>query len=92
MRKAPIAIMFFFIVMLFDLRPAPAADAAPWCAVLSMGHGAAYWDCQYATFEACRPTVLAGNRGFCNQNPRFEGWWRPQEPAPRHIKRRARHG
>ncbi len=76
--------------MLFDLRPAPAAGYAPWCAVLSMGHGDAFWDCQYATLEACRPHVLAGNRGFCNQNPWFEGWWGAREPAPPHRKRRHR--
>jgi len=30
-----------------------------------------YEDCQYWSFEQCRPVVLAGNRGFCNPNPRF---------------------
>jgi Protein of unknown function (DUF3551) len=43
----------------------------PWCAVISMGPGAVYEDCQYYSFEACRPVVLAGNRGFCNHNPRY---------------------
>jgi hypothetical protein len=43
---------------------------SPWCAVLDMGKGA-YWDCQYRSFEQCGPTVLAGNRGWCNPNPYF---------------------
>jgi hypothetical protein len=50
----------------------PAAYAfgdAPWCAVIGLGPGDVYWDCQYSTFEACVPNVLAGNRGFCNLNP-----------------------
>ena len=54
----------------FEARPV-LANEAPWCAVISLGPGAVYWDCQYATFEACRPNVLAGNRGFCNVNPEY---------------------
>jgi hypothetical protein len=42
---------------------------APWCAVISLGPGGVYWDCQYRTIEECVPNVLAGNRGFCNLNP-----------------------
>lgn len=78
--------------LLFDLRPAPAGGYAPWCAVLSMGRGDAIWDCRYATFEQCRPNILAGNRGFCNQNPWYEGWWTGQEPARRPLKRRRHRG
>jgi hypothetical protein len=44
---------------------------APWCAVINIGTGTVYWDCQYPTFEACYDlgNILAGNRGFCNLNP-----------------------
>jgi hypothetical protein len=59
-------------VMSFDGRPARAYEA-PWCAVISLGMGDAYWDCQYRSFEECAPNVLAGNRGFCNPNPRYIG-------------------
>ena len=53
------------------LQPAAADyDEAPWCAVLGMGKGV-YWDCQYRSFEACQPNVVAGNRGWCNPNPYF---------------------
>jgi hypothetical protein len=74
----------------FDLRPASARYEAPWCAVLMMGAGDAIWDCQYRTVEECVPNVLAGNRGFCNMNPRWEGWNQPTEPRRRHGKRHAR--
>lgn len=76
----------FMAAMLFDLRPAPAADA-PWCAVLSFGANGAYWDCRYASIEDCRPNVLAGNRGFCNPNPRWPGWYSQAEAPARHGKR-----
>ena len=35
------------------------------------------WDCEYETVDACRPAVLAGNRGFCALNP----YYRPY-PTP----------
>jgi len=90
MRKILIAAVFVAAIF-FDLRPAPAAaGAAPWCAVITLGNDDVYWDCQYATFEACRPNVLAGNRGFCNPNPA----WNPAAAvAPRKVRRhRVHHG
>jgi len=72
----------------FYPMPFNVAQAAegPWCAVISLGPGAVYEDCQYRTFEACRPVVLSGNRGFCNQNPRWAG------PVPtKRTKRRVQH-
>jgi hypothetical protein len=46
---------------------------ASWCAVISLGTGDAYWDCQYHSFEDCyrRGNILAGNRGFCNLSPYY---------------------
>jgi hypothetical protein len=58
--------------LLVDSRPAPAAEM-PWCGVISIGYGAVYWDCRYRTFEECYPNVLSGNRGFCIQNPAYQG-------------------
>jgi hypothetical protein len=40
--------------------PAAAADVAAWCAVINYGE---YWDCQYRTFEECRPNALANVAG-----------------------------
>jgi len=71
-------------VMAFGPKPALAqVGNAPWCAVISLGTGDVYWDCQYATIEQCVPNVLAGNRGFCNHNPRFSGWYGPESQVPR---------
>jgi hypothetical protein len=44
------------------------ADVAAWCAVIKGGE---YWDCQYRSFEDCRPNVIGGSRGWCNPNPYF---------------------
>lgn len=68
-----------------DLRPAKASGDAPWCAIVSLGEDASYEDCRYSSFEECRPNVLAGNRGFCNPNPRYVGNTAAQ---PRKSKRR----
>ena len=68
----------------FGLQPA-AAYEAPWCAVVSMGTGSVYWDCQYRSFEECRPNVLAGNRGWCNPSPYYVA------PSAQHKQPRKRH-
>jgi hypothetical protein len=67
----------------------PAAAKAvepPWCAFIAVAQDAVYEDCQYYTFESCRSVVLAGNRGFCNHNPRYTG-----PVATKHAKRRVQH-
>jgi hypothetical protein len=71
--------------MTIDQRPAHAYEA-PWCAVIDFGAGDAYWDCQYRSLEECVPNVLAGNRGFCNENPRFHGAEQPRR-QPKHPRR-----
>ena len=48
---------------------ATRAAKGPWCANINIGTGNVYEDCQYWSFEACQPNVLAGNHGFCNLNP-----------------------
>jgi hypothetical protein len=53
----------------FGLQPANAYEA-PWCAVYSTDQEGVYWDCQYRSFEECRPNALA-NRGWCNPSPYF---------------------
>ncbi|HZQ13446.1 MAG TPA: DUF3551 domain-containing protein [Pseudolabrys sp.] len=60
------------IAVIVQAHPAQAREA-PWCAVLGMGDDAIYWDCQYQSFEQCYPNILAGNRGFCNPNPAYQG-------------------
>lgn len=62
----------------------PAANAGAgnnrWCAVYRIGSDT-FETCDYPTIEACRPFVIAGNRGVCNENPRFV------EPAARHKRK-----
>jgi hypothetical protein len=41
-----------------------------WCDVTN-------WNCQFDTVEECRPTLFAGNHGFCSQNP----YWHPDPTA-----------
>ena len=76
-------------VSALEARPVQAYEG-PWCAVINIGTGSVYEDCQYASIEACRPNVLAGNRGFCNPNPRWVGGY-PSGAKPRH-KRKAYNG
>ena len=74
----------------FGTSPSQAFGDAPWCAVINIGTGTVYWDCQYPTFEACYHlgNILAGNRGFCNLNP----WPGPSQVVSyRHPKRHAQY-
>jgi len=72
------------VAVLLEARPLQAKEG-PWCAVLNYGNGSAYEDCQYFSIEACRPHVLAGNRGFCNLNPRWVAAYDPYaRPRARH--------
>ena len=60
-------------LMFQTLAPAPArANEGPWCAIRNFGSDASE-DCQFRTFEECRQTIVAGIRGFCDQNPRWQG-------------------
>ena len=71
------------------LRPTAQAYEAPWCAVIELSKGSAYWDCQYRSFDDCyrRGNILAGNRGFCNPSPYYVG---NVTEKKRQAKRRAR--
>lgn len=68
------------------LQPAQARQA-PWCAVIQLGPGSNYWDCQYQSFDDCyrRGNILGGNRGFCNASPYYAA--NAAEPK-RTVKRR----
>ncbi len=67
---------------LLHLAPTAATaqyySSAPWCAVVSLGAGDVHWECIYRSIEQCRPTILAGNRGFCNPNPYYAGAAEPR--------------
>jgi len=54
-------------------NPGPArAGEGPWCALLNFGSDLTE-DCQYRSIDECRQTIIAGFRGFCNPNPRWQG-------------------
>ena len=59
----------------------------PWCAVINYGTSEVRWECYYRSLDECVPNVLAGNRGFCNQNPYWRG---PALPAKRQRNHRAK--
>ena len=58
--------------MLLRLPTSQAYYEGPWCAVTNVGH-AARWNCSMPSIEVCRQEVIAGNRGWCNPNPRWGG-------------------
>lgn len=61
-----------FVVAALSFAPGPARSSeAAWCAVADIGWGSADWDCQYYSLEECVHHILAGNRGFCSLNPRY---------------------
>ena len=45
----------------------------PWCALTDIGGGVMHENCTIPTFEMCVQEVIAGNRGFCIPNPRWQG-------------------
>lgn len=74
-----------------DQQPAMAYEA-PWCAVYSYGWSGVIWECQYRSVEECAPHVTAGNRGFCNPNPRFQAVQQPERKRSVRRHPRRRHG
>lgn len=85
MTRLTIAAALAFAIMGFSPGPA-AAREAPWCAFRDVGFGTFTEDCSYWSLEACVPEVIAGNRGFCNPNPRYKG--PPPESRRKHRVRR----
>ena len=71
MSRIVIAAFVFAAAFVIHARAAEAMEG-PWCAVLNFGSDVTE-DCQYRTFEECAPHVIAGFRGFCNHNPRWQG-------------------
>ena len=58
---------------------ASQAYEMPWCALTEIAGGAMYENCSLPTFELCVQEVIAGNRGFCIPNPR----WQAPRPTAR---------
>jgi len=85
-KRPTAAITITAAVTCLGVASGQAGGNAPWCAVINIGTGTVYWDCQYPTFEACYhlANILAGNRGFCNLNP----WPAPAQVVPYKQKKR----
>ena len=47
------------VAVLLEARPVQAYEG-PWCAMMSMGNGAVYEDCQYASFGGLPPQCAGG--------------------------------
>jgi len=78
------------VAMLVNPSAGNAVYQGPWCSV-ETGRGSGYYNCRMRTFEECRLEVVAGNRGFCTQNPNWPGWYNGQGDAlPAARKRRTR--
>jgi hypothetical protein len=80
--KGVVGIMLIVIAagaaLLLDPRASQAYER-PWCALTDIGGGVMHENCTLPTFEMCVQEVIAGNRGFCIPNPR----WQVPPPAPR---------
>jgi hypothetical protein len=72
MTRMTLVVMAGLAGAFLGLQPAQAHNA-PWCAVIGLGPGTVYWDCQYGSFEACYRygNILGGNRGTCNPSPYY---------------------
>ena len=69
MRKFALVCLAFTAAIVFGLQPAHAYYGnGAWCAVQSIGPGVTE-RCYFNDFESCRLEVIAGNRGFCTNNP-----------------------
>jgi hypothetical protein len=88
MGKLSLAVVTFAAVTLLGAHPSQAYGNAPWCAVVSVDQDAIVEQCVFADLETCRQEVIAGNRGFCNQNPRWAGY--APTPAKR-LRKRVHH-
>ena len=89
MRRFSLAAAAFAAITLLGTHPSQAYYGnAPWCAVVNLGHGSSVARCVYWSFEACRPNVIAGNRGFCNTNPYWAGHL---AASPKPIRKRVRY-
>jgi hypothetical protein len=56
----------------------------PWCAYMNTGAGRVEEDCTIESLAVCRQMVIAGNRGFCTQNPAFNYSEYPIRKKKRH--------
>ena len=90
MRKFLLVLTALAAGTLLGNRPSQTYYEGPWCAVVSIGRGSIVERCDFRDFETCRLEVISGNRGFCNQNPRWPGYYASPSPKPRLSRKRIR--
>jgi hypothetical protein len=90
MRKFCLVAAISTIATLVTTGASHAQYNAPWCAVQSLGQGSMVERCVFWDFETCRREVVAGNRGYCNQNPRFAGYVAATPPKRKVRRKHAR--
>jgi hypothetical protein len=82
--KLSIAIAVCAGAMCLDVPASRAFGDAPWCAMISLGGGGIWWDCEYRTFEACGANA---DHAFCNLNPSPGPSMAAAAAPPEHRKR-----
>jgi hypothetical protein len=90
MMRIALPIAAFALIPCADDSPslAQAYGPAPWCAVMETGGGSYQRECVYDSIEDCAPNVIAGNRGFCQQNPFYRAVPAQYPPHLRHWRYR----
>jgi len=83
MRSVLIVILAAGSALLLGPAASHAYGSGPWCAMVNTG-GNEEWNCGFASLDLCRQQVIAGNRGFCNPNPAWQG---PAPTVRRHGRR-----
>jgi hypothetical protein len=71
--------------ILFNLPVSYSAEKQ-WCSQ-GMGSNFGAPRCEYVTFEECRLEIVAGNRGFCNQSPRWVAEVEKRHGRKTHVHR-----
>jgi hypothetical protein len=90
MRKLIVIVAALAAVVLLGSRPGQAYREGPWCALMMTGTGSIVERCDYWDLETCRLEVISGNRGFCNQNPRWPDYYASTSPKSKSKPSRKR--
>ena len=90
MARLTFALVALAAAILIGTGPSQAYEG-PWCARYGIGRSAVAERCHFQTFEACLAEIAGGNRGFCNNNPRWSGKLAAQLPKRKASHKRHRH-
>jgi hypothetical protein len=90
MRKLLFVAAALAAVMWLGDRQSHAYQDAPWCAMMMIGTGSVVERCDYWNLETCTAEVISGNRGFCNQNPSWSGYYKATSAKPKSKSSRKR--